>query len=143
MKNSEAYAIDITGPQFGHYDPVVPWDLYTESRVNEIRTVFPLRNVEECQKVAGSKAGGIGPDKTQEEEFTEVFVSAAKSWQVTSGPLDGMMKMREETFKKKQASLLDFIDEEVTKHKERTGAEKLPACIPSKGYNYGEQQFHG
>ena len=135
MKNDEAYAIDITGPQYGHYDPVVPWNLYTESRVKEMGSVLPLRNAEESQKTAGSKAGGVGPEKTQEEEFAEAFVSAAKSWQVTNGPLDGMLKMREETFKKKQASLVNFIDKEVMKHKKDKGAQELPACCFSKGYN--------
>lgn len=108
LKNGETYAIDITGPQWGHYDPVVPWDIYAESRVREVVTACPLRDVEESQKVAGSKAGGVGPHKTLEEQFAEVFVTAAKSWQVQNGSLDGMMKMREETFKKKQASLVDF-----------------------------------
>lgn len=101
-------------------------------------TVFPLRDAEECQKVAGSKAGGVGPEKRQEEQFGEIFVTAAKSWQVTNGPLDGMLNLRETTFKKKQASLVDFIDTEVTKFKEKTGTKEVPACFISKGYNYGE-----
>lgn len=91
--------------------------------------------------MARSKAGGIGPDKTQQERFAGIFVAAAKSWQVTNGPLDGMMKMREETFRKKQASLVTFIDQEVTKHKDETGAQELPACSPSEAYNYDQQEF--
>lgn len=127
LQNGETYAIDITGPQYGHYDPVVPWDLYAESRVREIVTASHLRDVEESQKTAGSKLGGIDPGKSEEELFVEVFVAAAKSWQVRNGPLDDMMKMREETFKKKQASLVDFIDEEVARMKKVTGVEELPA----------------
>ena len=115
LHNAERYAIDITGPQYGHYDPVVPWDLYAESRVKEVVTARPLRDVEQSPKAAGSKAGGVGAPRTLEELFAEVFVAAAKSWQVRNGSLDGMMRMREGTFKKKQASLVDFIDEEVAR----------------------------
>lgn len=135
LNNGETYAIDITGPQYGHHDPVVPWDLYARSRVREIITASPLRDVEESQKEAGSKAGGVGPHKTEEELFAEIFVAAAKSWQVRNGPLDGLMKMREETFKKKQASLVDFIDEEVARKKKARGVEELPADILRGGFN--------
>lgn len=82
LKDDKTYAIDITGPQYGHCDPVVPWDLYAQSRIREVVTACPLRDVEESQKAAGSKAGGVGPHKTFEELFAEVFVAAAKSWQV-------------------------------------------------------------
>ncbi|KAK4695683.1 hypothetical protein P7C71_g2118, partial [Lecanoromycetidae sp. Uapishka_2] len=136
LTNGEVYAVDLTGPQYGFYDPVIPWEQYCDSRVKAIDIISLLRDVGECQKVAGSKAGGVGPDKTREEEFAEVFVAAAKSWQVTNGPLDGMLRLREKTFKKKQASLVDFIDEELIKHKDKTGSIGLPDSIVSEGFNY-------
>lgn len=136
LKNGETYAIDITGPQYGHYDPVVPWDIYAESRVKEVVMACPLGDVEESQKVAGSKAGGVGPHKTYEEQFAEVFVAAAKSWQVRNGSLDGIMKMREETFKKKQADLVDFIDGEVARNKKATGVEAIPQPTAREGFDH-------
>lgn len=136
LKDDETYAIDITGPQYGHYDPVVPWDLYAKSRIREVVTACPLRDVEESQKAAGSKAGGVDPHKTFEELFAEDFVAAATSWQVRNGPLDGMMKMQEETFKKKQASLVDFHDEEIARKKKATGVEELPAGANREGFNH-------
>ena len=136
LHNGERYAIDITGPQYGHYDPVVPWDLYKASRVREVLTACPLRDVEQSQKAAGSKAGGVGAPKTPEELFAEVFVAAAKSWQVRNGPLDGMMRMREETFRKRQAGLVDFIDGEVARMKKAMGAEELPVGADRAGFNH-------
>ena len=136
LRNGETYAVDITGPQYGHYDPVVPWKIYAQSRVREVVTTCHLCDVEESQKVAGSKAGGVGPHKTYDELFAEVFVAAAKSWQVKNGPLDIMMKMREETFKKRQASLVDYIDEEVARKKKATGVDELPDGTDREGFNH-------
>ena len=60
-----------------------------------------------------------GCTKTIEEEIAEVFAAAATSWQVANGPLNAMLKLREDHFVRKQAGLLDFIDRRVREHKAR------------------------
>ena len=32
-KSKETYALDLTSAQYGFYDPVVPWGVYAESRI--------------------------------------------------------------------------------------------------------------
>lgn len=34
-RSKEQYALDLTGAQFGFHDPVVPWDVYAESRIGQ------------------------------------------------------------------------------------------------------------
>lgn len=41
LKNGETYVLDLAGAQFGHFDPVMPWQDYVECRASEIeKTVF-------------------------------------------------------------------------------------------------------
>lgn len=133
LKNGESYAIDITGAQYGHYDAVIPWDLYVKSRVDRIEKMNPLRNIGECKKRISKKSKGRA--RTQEEQFAEVFVSAAKSWQVQYGPFEAMLKTKEENFKRKQAGLLDCIEEAVKGHKKEMEVETLPEAEVSEGFN--------
>ncbi|KAL2053992.1 hypothetical protein ABVK25_005531 [Lepraria finkii] len=50
LKNSDNYAVSITGAQYGHYDSVIPWDLYVESRVDSIQEVQTLGSIKEYRK---------------------------------------------------------------------------------------------
>ncbi|KAK3174430.1 hypothetical protein OEA41_001676 [Lepraria neglecta] len=71
LKNSETYAVDITGAQYGHYDSVIPWDLYAESQVDSIQEVQPLGSIKECRKRMDKATKTDGCTKTIEEEIAE------------------------------------------------------------------------
>lgn len=92
-----------------------------------------LRKIEECQKEASEKAERS--EKTQEESFAEVFVAAAKLWEMENGAFEAMLKAREGVFETKQAGLLSAIEAAVIKHKEETQIMALPEAEISKGFN--------
>ncbi len=133
LKNAEAYAVDVAGAQYGWYNAVIPWGLYLDSRVERIETVHPLCSVEEWNRKASNKANGV--EKTQEEEFGEVILIAAKSWERANGPFEAMLKSRNVIFERKQAALLNYIEEAVKKHKEEMRITTLPEAEVSEGFN--------
>ena len=124
LKNSETYTVDIRGAQYGHYDSVIPKDLYVESRVDSIQEVQPLGSIKEYRKRMDKATKTDGCTKTIEEEIAEVFAAAATSWQVANGPLNAVLKVRKDHFVRKQAGLLDFIDRRVREHKARLAEEQ-------------------
>lgn len=42
LRSGEAYAIDLAGAQFGHYEPVVAWKHYNRERIWEITYECPV-----------------------------------------------------------------------------------------------------
>ena len=124
LKNHETYVIDITGAKFGHYDPVTPWDIYTESRVESIKIIHPLNNINNSQNPVPKARNTCGSTLNRKDEFAEVFLSAAESWQIENGLLDAMLKLREDAFERTQTSLSDFFDRRVRERKAGSEEEK-------------------
>ena len=122
LKNSDIYAIDITGAQYGYYDPVIPWDLYVASRVESIQEIQALGSIEECRRRMRKAMQVTGRTKTIEEEIADVFSAAEEAWQVENGSLSEMLKLPEDHFVAKQAELLEFVDGRVRERKARLEA---------------------
>ena len=117
LKNSDIYAIDITGAQYDYYDAVIPWDLYIASRVETIQEVQALGSIKERQEHIN------GHSETIEMDVAEIFGAAAKAWPAENGPLSAMLKLRDDHFVSKQAELLDSIDRLVREQKARLEAK--------------------
>lgn len=40
LKDGLSYSLDLTGAQYGHFNPVIPWGEYTQTRCNREKTVI-------------------------------------------------------------------------------------------------------
>ena len=72
LKNFETSVIDITGVQYGYDDPVVPWDIYRHSRLQEVIVTRPLPSLADDQ-------WQIQDD--EEYQFVASLVEAVKEWE--------------------------------------------------------------
>ena len=64
--------------------------------------------------------------KALNDQFAEIFGSASKSWQAENEPFSAMLKLREDTFRKRQGGLLDLIDERIIARKKQLEEAKDP-----------------
>jgi len=115
--NDEQFAIDIRGVQHGHAKPVVPWQRYAKTRIEQVQAATLLKSIEERKKQAGKSKKGSKVAKAREEEFAEVLSGAVDQWQARNGSFGDMLLSRDDLYQSNKALLLDFIDERVMKHK--------------------------
>lgn len=115
--NGEQFAIDITGVQHGHAKPVIPWHLYSKTRIEKIKAVSRLKSIAERKPHVGKSKTAIKVAKTKEEEFAEVLGGAIDQWETKNGSVRDMVQSRDGPYEKKKALLLGFIDKRVEKHK--------------------------
>lgn len=115
--NNEQFALDVTGTQYGHAEPVIPWHIYAKSRIEAIVSVKRLQSIEECKRQIDENKNGIKAIKTREEEFAEVFGRAVDQWVKENGSVFDMLRSKEDIYKTRKTMLLAFIDERVKKHK--------------------------
>lgn len=121
INEDEIYALDITGAQFGFYDPLTPWASYLENRIEtpgRIRRLESLRDgyLARSRKF-GQKKDWDNTRKNQNGELAKSFSLAWEAWQVGNGALSAVLKLPEEVFRKKQGELLDLIDERMVAKK--------------------------
>ena len=109
--------MDITGAQFGFYDPVTPWVSYQQTRIETLGKIRPLKHLRDSHRLPSKdfseEKGWDATRKALNGSFAKIFGSASKSWQVQNGPFSAMLKLREGTFRQKQGNLLDFIDQRI------------------------------
>ena len=111
ISEDEDYALDITGAQFGFYDPVTPWASYQQNRIETLGTIRPLKHLRGSHGLDGDDRGGWFIERTAlKGHFTKIFGSPLRSWQAKNGAFSVMLKLREELFRKRQVELLNFID---------------------------------
>lgn len=122
--------MDITGAQFGFYDPVNPWASYQQNRIETLGEIRPLKHLRDSHRLPSKdfskKNGWDATTKALNCQFAKIFGSASKSWQAKNGPFSAMLKLREETFRKKQGELLDLIDERIVARKKQLEGAKDP-----------------
>lgn len=130
INEDEDYALDVTGAQFGFYDPVTPWATYQQNCIEILGKVRPLQHLRDSHRLPSedfsNKKGWDATRKALNGQFAKIFGSATRSWQVQNEPFSAMLKQREETFRKKQGELLDCIDEDIAARKKELQEAKDP-----------------
>lgn len=112
LSNGEKYAFDITGAQYGYHESVVPWHQYIDSQVKEIvgTDTFGMdRTIAVSDELCG-EPGYPGLIMSCNKEFMKVFDSTVRDWQKENTTLSAMLKLPEDTFRQRRASLTEYIE---------------------------------
>lgn len=110
LRNGEQYALDITGEQYGHHDPIIPWDRYSQTRLEHIEGIrhfgFHRLSRKYLQKPKWNRVG----IKSLNEEVAEVINATTKTWQTQNISLRDMLNLPQDAFVRRRAELFSFLD---------------------------------
>lgn len=130
LKNEEAYAIDITGAQYGYPEPVAPWDIYFRTRVDCIDHIHDLGFHRKSAAWIDEKAISGKAVKDVNEEIAIIVEDAVLEWEKLNMKLSLLLRKGEVEFTWKQEELISNIMQEVEKrrdHLEEAGRMELAA----------------
>ena len=117
-RNGEVYALDMAGAQYGWTECIVPWKFYVESRVGAATNVVPFGGTKVWSNMEAKKRGGqyqwVYGIKVL---FAQVVDGAVMLWQRGDILTTDLFRLPEQEFQKKQASLLDAVEELLQKEK--------------------------
>ena len=116
--NGEVYALDMTGAQYGWTECIVPWKVYVESRVREFKDVVPFGGTKVRSNMTAKTTGGhFEQVHGINVLFAQVVDAAVMFWQRCNILTTDLFRLPEQDFQKKQASLLDAVEEFLQKEK--------------------------
>ena len=108
--NGETYAIDLSGPQFGHYgEPVIPWTSYRAFCVREIIKTSGLTHKEGAMLHGRRVAGHQGTLWTIYAAFAKQLNYAVQEWEEANIQLKVLLMSSNKDFTKGQRELVDNI----------------------------------
>ena len=114
----EVNALDMTGAQYGWTECIVPWNIYIKSRVREVKKVVPFGETKAwCTKRAKETGGQYQMVHGIKVLFAQVVDGAVMLWQRGHILTTDLLRLPENDFHKKQASLLDAVEELLQKEK--------------------------
>ena len=117
-RTGEVYALDMTGAQYGWTECIVPWKLYVESRVRKVEKVVPFGETKVWYyKRANDIGGQYEWVSCIHELFAEVLDGAVVFWQRSNITATNLVRLPEQEFQKKQASLLDAVEDLLERQK--------------------------
>lgn len=123
LRNKEVYALDMTGAQYGWPVPAaMSWDTFMEERVEIIKENRKFGETAQALQVEEAAAATSDRDARRHyqvmDEMKQCFNILFKKWQYRQGNnfslLKDMLRLPEEEFKRKQASLFEFMNERMT-----------------------------
>jgi hypothetical protein len=128
LRSGELFAIDLSGAQYGHHEPVTPWHLYEATRVRQVissgrlsgprgtlsvNDYSPEGQFREASKRFSATSDRGGPIWVDILNAVNVYILG---WQYDENlALKTMWKLPEDEFKQKQKSLVDEIESELWK----------------------------
>lgn len=151
IENGKCYALDLAGAQFGHYDPLTPWDDYLRTRVEK---VTERENWEQYRYFGGLKAYHkkevddlSSLDKFQFSQYAGVNMCASERLEeVTLAWMEAkklrcfkaMLNLPQEEFQAMKKGLLEMVAEELEAFVVRTkknlgplkGLRNARGCAP-------------
>ena len=117
-RNMEVYALDMTGAQYGWTECIVPWKIYVESRVRELKNAVPFGETKVWGNMNAKETGGqYQRVHNIKVLFAQVVDGAVMLWQRGNTLTTDLFRLPEQVFQKKQASLLDAVEELLQKEK--------------------------
>ena len=142
-RTGEVYALDMTGAQYGWTECIVPWEVYVESRVEEVIDVFSFGGIKVWCNMDTEKRGGrykwVCGIKVL---FAQVVDGAVMLWQKGNMLTTNLFRLPEQDFQKKQASLIDSVEELLQKEK---ASQESQGSFETEGFKDGfeREQFFG
>jgi len=109
LKNGETYVLDLVGAQFGHFDPVMPWQDYVECRASEIEKTVSFGHSRLKQNRLCEMPGWEGVMFSANAFATSQMEQALHKWVSENLSLEAMLKLPEDSFKQKRAELLEVL----------------------------------
>ena len=111
LRNGSHYALDVSGHQYGYNEPVVPWALYVDSRVESIQNFKAFGNWE-MEVLSDESCNGIEP-YNEVRQFNKYLASILNEtlvdWQKSNLPLSALLKLPKDAFNQKQLELIEFV----------------------------------
>ena len=141
-RTGEIYALDMTGAQYGWTECIVPWNIYVESRVRELKDAVPFGGTKVWGNIKAKETGGQYQRVHDIEVFfAQVVDGAVMLWQRGNILTTDLFRLPEQDFQKRQASLLDVIEELLQKEK---AFQESQGSFQCKGRFTGgvEKKFH-
>lgn len=116
LKNKEVYALDMTGAQYGWPLPTtMPWGTFLKERVEIVKEIRKFGETAQDLRVerAATNNEEILYYHQAMDEMKQFFNMLLKQWQNNVSLLKDMLKLPEEDFQRKQASLFQFMNEKM------------------------------
>ena len=111
-KTGEIYALDMTGAQYGWTECILPWKIYVESRVRELKDAVPFGGTKVWGNMMAKETGGqYQRVHNIRVFFAQVVDAAVMLWQRGNILTTDLFRLPEQDFQKKEASLLDAVEE--------------------------------
>lgn len=108
------YALDISGAQYGYYEPVIPWDLYVNTRVGSILEFFEFGEWQSRMRPESSLDGTTYDECIMwlNNKAAMVLNAALVDWQKEERtiPFNTMLKLSEDAFHQRQSEFIKFIE---------------------------------
>lgn len=135
-KHDETFALDMAGAQYDWDGVIIPWKLYVNMRVREIREVMPFGQTKVFCKMRAEAMGaqfkwihGI------KDNFAKNMDDAITWWQRGHLPTTKLLRLPEQDFQREQASLLETVDKFLQLYK--TMQDSQGAFEVKGGFKYG------
>lgn len=112
LKSGECYALDFTGAQYGYHEPVIPWDLYVDTRVECLTRTQHfgckegiLLSDQDC-----AERSDLGDVRKLDRVFTMLLNEALDVWQKQNLSFSALLKLPEDTFQQRQSEFIRFLE---------------------------------
>ena len=136
------YALDMAGAQYGWHEAIIPWELYSASRIREIKGVVPFGETRVfCKKRAkdmGERQEWIHSIKGC---FAQHVDGAVAWWQRDNISSNELLRLPEDEFQKRKASLLGCISEFMQRYKSFQESKDGFVCQVGPKYGVFDREF--
>ena len=119
LNNSEKYALDIAGAQYGQLTPIMPWDIYAQSHVEDLVRSLDFGSTRErmTSSMYCNGSTDIHLQKNFNKLLSESMDAMIKEWQDSNITLPAMLKLSEQAHLQKRSEFFKFLDGEIDKAK--------------------------
>lgn len=110
--NGEVYALDLTSSQYGHYEPILPWNSYEKLRSRRTRKVLSFGDTE-IDDYLFAQTSNRSKDHEKYERFlsySRACLSAAlQDWETLHMAFDVLIRLPDQEFVQKRSELYAHI----------------------------------
>lgn len=111
LKSGEAYVVDLTGAQYGHYESVVPSDTDFQTRANSVLERQTFGHQQRLMTAACGPHSWTGVIRDCNKKFCQCLNTMIDEWQKENILLIALLKLPRNQFLQQQRQLTAFVDE--------------------------------
>ncbi|CAG8977209.1 hypothetical protein HYALB_00006746 [Hymenoscyphus albidus] len=115
LNSEEEFAIDLAGAQYGHHQPVIPWDEFQRTRVLEITSTIPPRTPHGLLKVDDYRMDAMLKQNVKinrhgSKDFElEALAMLMRLWQSKNLGFRDLWNLPMDEFVRRNRELVDFV----------------------------------